>query len=283
MAFRTLENTLTTQRLVSMKIAFLILSVFIIISCEKKQETYVEKYRNSKLDSLETIIGKIATRDTACLKQIDSAEKKIRQDRLIYYLYMTEMSYGRNLEELKTLLKPYGIGCELFLTSCLYSGDGRRYCYVDYMNQTIKNKFKKGFIDSLEVKADRIYLTKNIDRVYNAMDQYDETIFYPKAKSAESQREDTGKEFFSTFKYPKDFSFKHDKYIGRSIVEFILYRNGKIKNLKIETEFEQKINNRFIPYFDNEIKTFVSKTKWIPRKQRGISVNGRLSLWIPYK
>lgn len=251
-------------------------------TCEKNRETLTEKYRNSKLDSLKTIIGKISTKDTTCLKEIDYAEEKIEQDSLTYNLYMTQMSYGRNLEELKKLLKPYGIGCKIFLTSCLGHGKGRSYCYADYMNQAIKNKFKKGFIDSLEAKADRIYLTKNINNIYHDMDRYDETIFYPKAKSIESQRDDVENDFFSAFKYPDGFDYKHKRYIGRSNVEFTLYRNGEIKDLTIETEFEQKTNDRFIPYFDSEIKKFVKQIKWIPRKQRGITVNGKLGLWFPY-
>ena len=150
------------------------------------------------------------------------------------------------------------------------------------MNETIKNKIKKVFINSLEEKADRTYLNKNINKVYYSMDEYDETLFYPNAKSIETQRDDIKKDFFSNFKYPKGFHFNHKKYVGRSSVEFILYRNGKIKNIIIDTEFEQKNNNKFIPYFDNEIRKFVTKIKWLPRKQRGIKLNAGLGLWFPY-
>ena len=260
----------------------LILSILILVSCKRKPETYIEKYKNSKLDSLKTIIGKISTKDTSCLRQIDLAQEKVDKDSLTYYLYMSQLSYGRHLEEFKKLLKPYGIDCEVFLTSCLGHGKGRRYCYVDFMNETIKNKFKKGFIDSLEAKADRTYLNKNINKVYYSMDEYDETLFYPNAKSIETQRDDIKKDFFSNFKYPKGFDFNHKKYVGRSSLEFILYRNGKIKNIIIDTEFEQKNNNKFIPYFDNEIRKFVTKIKWLPRKQRGIKLNAGLGLWFPY-
>ncbi|MDR7211675.1 hypothetical protein [Flavobacterium piscis] len=260
----------------------LILSILILVSCKRKPEAYIEKYRNSKLDSLKTIIGKISTKDTSCLKEIDFAQEKIVKDSLTYYVYSSSPSYGRHIEELKKLLKPYGIDCEIFLTSCVGHGKGRSYCYVDFMNETIKNKFKKDFIDSLEAKADRAYLNKNISKIFYSMDEYDETIFYPKAKSIEKQREDVENDFFLTFKYPKDFDFKHKRYVGRSNVEFILYRNGEIKNLKIDTEFEQKSNNKFIPYFDNEIRKFVTKIKWLPRKQRGIKLNAGLGLWFPY-
>lgn len=150
------------------------------------------------------------------------------------------------------------------------------------MNETIKTKFKKGFIDSLEVKADRIYLSKNISKVFYSMDEYDETLFYPHARTIETQRDDIQNDFFSTFKYPKDFNFKHKRYVGRSNVEFILYRNGEIKDITIDTEFEQKNNNKFIPYFNNEIKKFVTKINWLPRKQRGIKLNAGLGLWFPY-
>jgi hypothetical protein len=266
-----------------MKRIILFSLIFLIISCKKKQESYVEKYTNSELDSIESIIGKISTKDTACLKEIDYAKQIIKKDSLIYNLYMTQMSYGRNLEEFQKLLKPYGIGCEILLTSCIGHGKGRSYCCTDYINQTIKNKFKKGFIDSLEIKADRIYLTKNINLVFQNMDEYDKTIFYPNAKSVQSQRDDVEKDFLSTFKFPKGFDYKHKRYIGRSSVKFILYRNGMFKDVIINTEFEQKTNNKFIPYFDNEIKKYVKQIKWIPRKQRGITVNGELGLWFTYK
>ena len=260
----------------------LILSILILVSCKRKPETYIEKYKNSKSDSLKTIIGKISTKDTSCLKEIDFAQEKIVEDSLTYYLYSSSPSYGRHIEDLKKLLKPYQIDCKSFLTSCIGHGKGRSYCYVDFMNETIKSKFEKGFIDSLEAKADRTYLNKNINKVFFSMDEYDETIFYPNAKSTETQREDLKNDFFSTFKYPKDFDFKHKRYVGRSNVEFIPYRNGEIKDITIDTEFEQKNNNKFIPYFDNEIRKFVTKIKWLPRKQRGIKLNAGLGLWFPY-
>lgn len=150
------------------------------------------------------------------------------------------------------------------------------------MNQTIKNKFEKGFVDSLELRADRIFLTKNIDKVYHEMDEYDETIFYPSAKNFESQRDDLQKNFFSSFKYPDGFKFEPNRQAGRSIVEFTLYRNGQVKDITIDTEFEQNSNEKFIPYFENKLKNFVRSVKWIPRKQQGITVNGNLGFWIPY-
>lgn len=266
----------------NMNKTILILSFLILVSCKRKPETFIEKYRNSKSDCLNTIIGKISTKDSGCLRQIDLAQERIDKDSLTYYLYMSQLSYGRHLEELKKLLKPYGIDCKIFLTSCIGQRKGRSNCYVDFMNETIKSKYKKGFIDSLEAIADRAYLNKNISKVFYSMDEYDETIFYPNAKSIKTQREDVENDFFSTFKYPKDFDFKHIRYVGRSNVEFILYRNGEIKDLKIDTEFEQKNNDVFIPYFDNEIRKFVNKIKWLPRKQRGIKLNAGLGLWFPY-
>lgn len=260
----------------------LILSILILFSCKRKPETYIEKYKNSKSDSIKTIIGKISTKDTSCLREIDLAQEKINKDSLTYFLYISSLSYGRHLEELKKLLKPYGIDCKKKLTSCIGRGKRRSYCYIDFMNETIKTKFKKGFIDSLEVKADRIYLSKNISRVFYSMDEYDETLFYPHARTIETQRDDIQNDFFSTFNYPKGFNFKHKRYVGRSNVEFILYRNGEIKDLTIDTEFEQKSNNKFIPYFNNEIKKFVTKINWLPRKQRGIKLNAGLGLWFPY-
>lgn len=260
----------------------LILSILILVSCKKKPETYIEKYQNSKSDSLKTIIGKISTKDTSCLREIDFAQEKINKNILTYYLNSSSPSYGRHIEEFKKLLKPYRIDCKPFLASCIGHERGRSYCFVDYMNETIKNKFKKGFIDSLDAKADRIYLNKNINTVFHSMDDYDKTIFYPNAKSAETQREEIKNDFFATFKYPKGFDFKHKRHVGRSNVEFIVYRNGKIKNLTIDTEFEQNNNNKFIPYFDDEIRKFVSKIKWLPRKQRGIKLNAELGLWFPY-
>ena len=114
------------------------------------------------------------------------------------------------------------------------------------------------------------------------MDEYDEPLFYPNAKSIETQREDIENDFFLTFKYPENFDFKNNQDIGRSIVEFTLFRNGEIENLTINTEFAQKNNNKFIPYFNDEIRKFATKTKWHPRKQRGIKLNAGLSLWISH-
>lgn len=90
----------------------LILSILILSSCKRKPETYIEKYKNSKSDSIKTIIGKISTKDTSCLREIDLAQEKINKDSLTYFLYISSLSYGRHLEELKKLLKPYGIDCK---------------------------------------------------------------------------------------------------------------------------------------------------------------------------
>lgn len=264
------------------KILTLLLTLFLIISCQKENDSFLLKAKNSVLDSIETILGEISTKDINCLKSIDSAQEKIEKDSLTYYVIPVG-SYYRYLDELKKLLKPHGIDCEVLSTSCIVHDKERRYCYEEYMNQTVKNKFKKGFLDSLEVKADRIYINKNIDKVFSVLDTYDKTIFYPKAKSVETQDDDVIEDFFANFKYPEGFIFKHDYYIGRSNVEFNLFKDGTIRNLTIETKFENSNNNKYIPYLENRIKQFILETKWVARKQRGITVNGGLGLWFLYE
>lgn len=61
------------------KILILLLTLFLIISCQKENDSFLLKAKNSGLDSIETILGKISTKDINCLKSIDSAQERIEK------------------------------------------------------------------------------------------------------------------------------------------------------------------------------------------------------------
>jgi hypothetical protein len=61
-------------------------------------------------------------------------------------------------------------------------------------------------------------------------------------------------------------------------VYFIIYKNGTVGNITLETDFNISKNKKFITHFEKEAVYFVKNAKWKPAQYRGINVNSEIHL-----
>lgn len=257
----------------------LILTLMIAISCKEKiEEPNLDKepmtIKKIKDDSISTIIGKVSPNDLSCISNIKEAKWDLKNNRLTYYVFKEQITYGRYAEEFEKLLKPLGVNCQKLsgIGNCIPLINSRQNCYYDYMNAGIKDKFRKGLIDSLERQAMKIYAEKNIDNVLVFVNDFLETKFYPKSKTYKTQDEDIKKDFLKNFVYPENFN-KGD--LWQANVSLIIYRNGNIE-VHSNIIFNYEKNEPFTEYFKSKIEDFIMKINWIPYQLDGITLDSEV-------
>jgi hypothetical protein len=256
-----------------MKNALLLLTCILFLSC-KKEKKIVTVTPEKKADTIATIIGKVGTTDENCLWEIEYAKKMIKEKGLTYFVYGNGISYGQHADILKPMLAPYNIKCERISGpgNCIPLINSRPNCSLDYMNAIVKAKFKEGFVDSLEAVAFKIYVKKFKDDTYNDI-TFNKHIFYPAAKSYETQRQDCQLNFIKGFKYPEKFNLSDSLPAWEANVSLLIQKNGNLKIDDITVDFKDKQNNNFRAYFKDKIKQFILRSEWIPLQVEGYKLN----------
>ena len=271
------------------QIIFIILiSFFITISCNRKKEKTVESklpvvynievYRNLKNKKV-TII------DTSCINGTKRAKRDIQNGKLAYLYYPPMFDYFRAEQEFKNILQENNIKIIVGFSSCTYLGPPKGFkenCYEKIMAKDIENKFGVNFIDSLKRVAEKRYILKNPETIYT-YEECDTISRYPNTKNYSDFFEKPTKDFDSIYPYPKNFDHKKEKLFFTTSVEFILLKNGKIKNIIAETDFVNPKNSKFTKSFQNKAIEFTKNTKWIPSKKHGIKINSEMRIILEHK
>lgn len=232
-------------------------------------------------DSIKTIFGNVSKSDTFCLNEIEKAKKDIENGIIINYMPTYNGLKCNDINLFHQLLLKDNIKTERSTSFCV--GNEKKDCYGYYMTQYIEDKFGKDYIYKVARKADSIFVTQNPDKVYDGLDYFDKTPFYPNARSYKSQYDDYKYDFFNKFIYPKNFKYKSGDSHSHTNVFFILNKNGSISDVSIKTKFQDKENEGLEKYFEERILKFVKEVKWIPRKKYNIGVNSEVSLTFFYK
>jgi len=220
--------------------------------------------------------------DSACQEESKKAKDDIRKNKLVFFHYFGMVEQYKGNIEMNELLKKYNIEVDSALTYCTIPSNLQN-CYAKVMNEEIDKKFGSKFIDSLRNVAEIKYVKKNPDKIYR-FEECDWVSRYPGDKSYEEFSKSYERDFWKTVEYPDDFEFRKNKdlysYIGAS---FILYKTGKISDLKIDISFQNKKNYKYSSYFINHLKQFVQNTKWVPAKSSAIPVNSEMRMTIHFK
>lgn len=249
-----------------MKKLLLFISILFILSCNKNSNINnnikITDSNTNKKDSIATIIGNVSPDDDVCIGEIEDAKRDLENNKLTYYVRKEPITYGNYTDELKKLLRPLGIKCEKLsgIGNCIPLVNSRSGCYFDYMNAGIKQKFKNGFIDSLETQAMKTYIAKNIDYVIAYIDVTSKAKFYSKSKTYKTQRQDAQADFIKYFTFPKSFNQNNP---WKANTSFIIHRDGSIKISNINIEFGNESDKQFEKYFRKQVESFVLETKWI--------------------
>ena len=251
-------------------------------SCkEKSEESKIDKaeiaIKEVKNDSIATIIGKVSPNDFNCISEIEIAKSEIKKNKLTYYVWKDRITAGRYVDELQKLLNPYNIKCAKIsgLGNCIPLVNSRANCYFDYMNAAIKNKFKKGLMDSLENQAIKTYAKNNLNDVLVYLDDTLKVKFYPNSKTYKTQRENIERDFIKNFTYPENFN-KDD--LWQASISFIIHRDSSIKISYIHVSFNNENNKPFTSYFEKAIEDFIIKTDWIAYRLDDIKLDSEIFL-----
>lgn len=271
--------------------------VFSFWSCreEKPAETGIIKIYND-----EDFATKLRIIDTLCENDIKRAESDIQEGRLsidVSYLYKRwnwdftsgEKKYpGFDIKESITpLLEKFNVRLDTTFIYGLsirapYQDYFSEYCYQRRMKEELDNRYGSNFIDSVAKIAERDYLINNPDIILDPLER---------DKLAKNEQGITFDDFITkcemdfelAFVYPKGYQDKSEKPYSYTSAEFILMKNGEIKNLTVESSFANPANEKYRAYFEKEVREFVQKTKWVHPVYSGLVANSTVTFTFYHK
>lgn len=257
-------------------IQFFFLLLF-LISCDKKiEEKKVDNISKENLSMNEQ--NKIN-----CSNAEKKAIKDLKNNKLIYIKYLGMYGYLRSEKEFREILTKYKIGFKIGeVESCLSHVSNGEFCYAQIMEKEIIKKHGIKFLDSIKNCADKQFVINNPNQIFS-IEECDEAKTYPNPKKSEDFWDIPSKEFNAKFTYPKNYVECKKEYDNIMDAKFILYKNGAIDSLKIETEFTNPKNNEFKNYIEAKVKEYIEKKKWIPLKRFGITINSEIKLTFDIK
>ncbi len=188
------------------------------------------------------------------------------------YLGEAEFKILLNQNHIKT--KDLSLSCER------YPNDKYDNCWETEMNRLIKKKFGNDFIDSLRSVAKQNFIKNHPEEVFS-YEQCDQTSRYPHS-TIYNQFDKIRSDYFSKYPVPKQYLKKNEEYYSYTSASFILSKTGEIKDLSIESEFQNKKNNIFEQQFNKQLKDFVLHTQWIPARISGLNVDSYYDVSVHY-
>lgn len=213
-------------------------------------------------------------------------EKKQAQNQFNYKNYTWTIFSGSGHdylgeEEFKKLLKQNNINTRELLTSCLIlPNDQYQNCGEIEMNRLITKKFGKDFIDSLRYIAKQDFVRTHPDEIFS-FEQCDQLSRYPNS-TIDQQSEKIHADYFAQYPTPGQYIRKNEEYYSYTSASFIITKDGNIKDLSIESRFQNKKNNIFEKQFNKQLKDFVLHTQWIPGKINNMNVHSYYGVTIHY-
>ncbi|AZA82063.1 hypothetical protein C1637_10520 [Chryseobacterium lactis] len=220
--------------------------------------------------------------DSTCTSETAKAEADIKKNKLVFFHYFGMVDHYNSNAEMDSLLKKYNIEIDSALTYCTVP-EHLQNCYGQVMDREIKKRFGDKFTDSLRRVAEIQFVKKNPNRIYR-FEECDFTSRYPGDKDYNDFSKTGKRDFWRDVKYPSDFEFRKDKDLYSYMsADFILYKTGKISDVKINISFKNKKNYKYSSYFINKLRKFVQDTKWVPAKSMGIPVNSEMGMTIHFK
>lgn len=165
--------------------------------------------------------------------------------------------------------------------SCVpFSNEQYLHCGETEMNSLIVKNFGQKFIDSLQYIAKQQFIKKNPDEVFS-YEHCDDLSRYPNS-TTENQFSKIQEDYLAKYPTPKEYIGKKEEYHSYTSATFILTKNGEIKDLSVNSEFQNKKNNIFEKQFNRQLKDFVSHIRWIPGKINGLNVDSYYDVSIHY-
>lgn len=257
------------------KILLVLFVIFSLFSC--KEDNTINVYSEEDLDKNRG--KKIRIIDTLCINQKKKAIEDIKKGKV--YTNISEINFTKSYiidieyKKIETLLLKKGIQIDTtFFPDCFGRPEGfKKYCYQDIMRKEILKKYGSKLIDSLKSIVEKEYVLNHVDNIYD-MHDCDRNSIYQDKRKFKDFFDETKNDFIKSFIYPQGYKYKNENNYSYTDIDFILTKNGKISNLKVESTFQNPENQKHKSYFENFVKKFITGRKWTPAKSSGIVVNG---------
>ncbi|MGQ2984599.1 hypothetical protein [Flavobacterium sp.] len=237
-------------------------------------------YRQSSLEtpieiySSDDFSKKVVIIDTACINETKRAENDIALDRLVIRPYSSFMApefrakyLELNIEHyIRPQLAQYNITLDtnaVMISDVVFPHDHFfvKNCYEGRMRTEIRKRHGGNFIDSITSKAEQQYVTDNPDRIFHLHEK--DHIPKESKKEYEDFIDGTDTELKKSFVYPVGYLKKSGKKSSYTDVDFVLMKNGSVKDLIIESTFQNPENEKFRAYFEAEVAKFIKNVKWM--------------------
>lgn len=227
---------------------YIFLLIIFLNSCNKQNDN--------------SFVKKVNPRDTFCLKEINEANRDIKNNKLVYCHYVGNIIWNdlRSEKEMKSLLGNYKIDFQNESSPCVIDTRLNYNCYCELMQEKIDNKFGKKFIQNLLNKSDSLWVLKNLDKTFEAGGIYgmwDKCALFPNDKTySETNHTGLQDEFDKQIKYSNNYKIKSHHYSNATVDATVFVdRNGKALVEDISTNFfdyktnQQNFNKKFETYF----------------------------------
>jgi hypothetical protein len=257
------------------------ITIFLLLLCLASCKKELEDKKNIKVSSKNLNMNEQSKIN--CSNAEKQAVKDIAQNKIIYIKNLGMFGYLRSEKEIREILKKYEIDFKIGSPgSCLSHVSDGEYCYAKIMEKEIIKRYGEKFIDSVQICADKKFISNNPNQIFSVK-ECDEVETYPNPKNGKDFWEKPTKEFNSIFIYPKNYTKCKEEYDNLMDAKFILYKNGKVDSIKVESEFVNSKNNKYKKLFEEKTIEYIKSKKWIPLKRFGIPVNSLIELTFDIK
>lgn len=267
-----------------------ILIVFVFfISCKKISQEHHIKNDTTYVYNIDDYIKlknksphNIKIIDTNCINQTELAQTDFKNGKVTFYYFPKMYEQFRQEKQIKKILENYKMSFEFGFSSCVVlSKDFSDNCYELEMTKKIDEKYGPEFRNTIIKKSVLQYINENPNVNFD-FEEVDTIARYPNSKNYSSSLSNPSDDFNKEFKYPKNYNFKKIEYYSITSAEFIILKNGNIKNLTVESNFEDSKNNRFKSHFEKSVSNFIRQTNWIAASIHGVKVNSKMRVIIEH-
>jgi hypothetical protein len=254
-----------------------ILLIILIASCgpqAKKNKSWIESINKS---------------DTHCLAEIERAKNHFKEGRLVYCIY-SMFPPLRCDDEMTEILTAHEIEFTHVMASDVEVEGKRHGCYCGYMLDQIENRQGKMFIDSLLYIADSIYISKNLDKIYD-YSEWDKPPVFPGDKYLDpTNHSGLQTAFEELVRYPSNYEYRADSIsMADAKIYLDIDEQGKAKVDTIEFFFwnhktnKENFNAIIEKPFEKIIASLIEQTKWTPAKIKSFEVKSTSEIYIYFK
>jgi hypothetical protein len=276
----------------------IVLLFFLLLACTKEKEPDTVA-AVLKIYSEEDLKNKVLIIDTICNNEISKAKEDIKKGNISlcisyftsknFYYYNDSIFKQKVTHELaKFNIKPDFN--ELPPSTCiprLGSGMFKTNCYQSAMKEEVLKRYKYNIIDYVKNILDKQYVLERQNEVFE-FDRRDKPR-YDDIDGNDPAFEFVWKlssDFDSVFKYPVGYIPKKtsEESYSYTTASFILMKDESIKDLSMETIFQNPKNEKFRSYFENQLADFIKRQKdWVHPTYAGLVVNNRMEVSFDHK